>query len=60
MGSQAVAASSYDAGKPVLRLAPVVLILFPGYAEPTGHFGFVETVVGKVLAILGLRTAASS
>ncbi|MGC1816049.1 MAG: hypothetical protein WA900_00130 [Casimicrobiaceae bacterium] len=55
-----MAASSYDAGKPVLRLAPVVLILFPGYAEPTGHFGFVETVVGKVLAILGLRTAASS
>jgi len=43
-----------------LRLAPGVLILFPGYVELTCNFGFVETVVGKVLTILGLRTAVSS
>ena len=55
MGSQAVAASSDDAGELVLRLALGVLILFPGYAELTGNVGFVETVVGKVLVILGLR-----
>lgn len=41
MGSQAVAASSDDAGELVLRLALGVLILFPGYAELTGNVGFV-------------------